>query len=333
MDWLRWHHGTVVDPKWRCIAAETGAKVGEVVAVWACMLEHASQAEKRGTLEGWRDKVYAMVLDLKPETVTAIRQAMDELVLSGEEITAWAKRQPSSADRVKKHRALQKRDVTPVTPREDESREEEIQKKKLSIHPSAGVRLDMSDEEHISFVIRLANRGMRENPAIDQEALRVLMPSHPKSRQAVADWRAAGVEWSTIEATVYDRASKYPPGGRYQQIGTLTYFDKAIAEAHESQEAMMVSVPSIDSTGESDDRIRHVPSELREWAERLDAKLHADELAKGEAERVLAHLRAANEQETRRMRVAERDAFLWIRLLNWYGERVGDPKPNGRKVA
>lgn len=340
MDWLRWHHGTVTDPKWRLIAMDAKAKVGEVVAVWACMLEHASQAESRGTLKGWRDKAYAMLLDMKPDTVTKIRENMQGLVLDGETLTAWDRRQPSSTERVRKHRERYRNtDVTHETDetldkrREEKIREEEIQKKKLSIQPSTGARLDLNDEEHTSLVIRLANRGMRENPALDQERLRPILPSHPASRQAVADWRLQGVDWPTIEATVYDRASKYPPNGRYTQIGTLAYFDKAIIEAQENALAMAIEAPTIDRESGTEDRLRLIPAESREWAERLDAKLRADELVKGEAERVLTHLRNANEQETKRMKASDREAFLWVRLLNWYGARVGDERPSGKVAA
>lgn len=42
MDWLRWWHGTVTDPKFQRIARMSGATVGEVLAVWACLLECAS---------------------------------------------------------------------------------------------------------------------------------------------------------------------------------------------------------------------------------------------------------------------------------------------------
>lgn len=43
MDWLRWWHGTVTDPKFQRVARMSGASVGEVLAVWACLLECASE--------------------------------------------------------------------------------------------------------------------------------------------------------------------------------------------------------------------------------------------------------------------------------------------------
>lgn len=48
IDWFRWHHGSVNDPKFQLVARRAGASVAEVVAVWACLLESASQSGDRG---------------------------------------------------------------------------------------------------------------------------------------------------------------------------------------------------------------------------------------------------------------------------------------------
>jgi HNH endonuclease len=44
IDWFRWHHGTVTDQKFPLVARRAGATVAEVIAVWACLLEHGSQS-------------------------------------------------------------------------------------------------------------------------------------------------------------------------------------------------------------------------------------------------------------------------------------------------
>lgn len=100
MDWLRWHHGTSTDPKWRVIAAESAQPLTAVLAVWGLMLETASQTEDRGTLAGWRDRVAAAALDLEPAAVEAVRAAMQGLVLDGERVVEWKKyREPLLRDR------------------------------------------------------------------------------------------------------------------------------------------------------------------------------------------------------------------------------------------
>ena len=45
MDWFRWHHGSVTDPKFQLVARRAGASLPDVLAVWAYVLEAASQAE------------------------------------------------------------------------------------------------------------------------------------------------------------------------------------------------------------------------------------------------------------------------------------------------
>jgi len=48
MDWFRWHHGSVTDPKFQLIARKSGCSVAEVIGFWAMLLESASMNEVRG---------------------------------------------------------------------------------------------------------------------------------------------------------------------------------------------------------------------------------------------------------------------------------------------
>ena len=115
--WFRWHHGCVTDPKFRVIALRcvTSVTVGHVLAVWASMLEYASQASPRGQIEGWDDEDCATLLGFATEQVCAIRNAMQGKTLNGNTLIAWNKRQPKrnddSKDRVRNFREKQ-RDVT-----------------------------------------------------------------------------------------------------------------------------------------------------------------------------------------------------------------------------
>ncbi|MGG6461422.1 hypothetical protein [Solilutibacter silvestris] len=91
--------------------------IAECVAVWAAMLECASQASPRGSLESWDDEDVAAGLGLDHAVVTAIREAMEGKVLSGNEISAWITRQPkrednSASDRKRAQRDRQKECVT-----------------------------------------------------------------------------------------------------------------------------------------------------------------------------------------------------------------------------
>lgn len=108
--WFRWHHGCVTDPKFRVIASRcvTSVTVGHVVAVWAMMMENASQATPRGQLSGWDDEDVAACLGFSVEQVSDIRRAMQGKVLDDYRLSAWEKRQPkredSSSSRTKKWR-------------------------------------------------------------------------------------------------------------------------------------------------------------------------------------------------------------------------------------
>jgi len=150
MDWLRWYHGTMNDPKWRVISRRAKSSIPVVLSVWAAMLENASQAMPRGVLQGWNHDDVAAALDLEPEDVQAVYDSMQGKTLDGDILTGWGKRQPkreredgTAADRKRAQREREKEtgepeshdpndSVTPshaksrqVTPRLDEIREEE----------------------------------------------------------------------------------------------------------------------------------------------------------------------------------------------------------------
>lgn len=123
-DWFRQYHGTPTDSKWRVVARRSGQHLAIVVALWTLMEDYASQQPERGSLTEWDDEVAAAALDLEPEQVRAIREAMQGLTLTGDRLTAWERRQPKrereddSAERVRQHRQRTK-DTKPddVTPR------------------------------------------------------------------------------------------------------------------------------------------------------------------------------------------------------------------------
>lgn len=132
--WFRWHHGTVTDPKWRVVAARASkalsrnVTVGHVVAVWAAMLECASQANPRGELVGWSDEDVAAGLGWDEEEVSAIREAMAGKTLGGNALAGWKARQikredATAADRKRNQREREALDKSRgVTHSDDSSR-------------------------------------------------------------------------------------------------------------------------------------------------------------------------------------------------------------------
>lgn len=138
MDWFRWHHGTVSDPKFQLVAKRAKTNVAAVLAVWATVLEAASQSEQRGNHGSLDHESIDLSLGLddgQSQSICAEMITRGLLDLDGS-ITAWGKRQikrereDSSTDRVRALRE-RKRNETPSnanetqeTPREEESREE-----------------------------------------------------------------------------------------------------------------------------------------------------------------------------------------------------------------
>jgi acyl dehydratase len=118
MAWVRLWEDMPTDPKWRVIAKRSGQSIAEAMAVFNFMLVAASKAN--GNLDAWSDEDVAAALDMEPEHVEAIRNAMQGKVLTGDRLSAWEVRQPKREDdslqRVRAHRERQrdavKRDVT-----------------------------------------------------------------------------------------------------------------------------------------------------------------------------------------------------------------------------
>jgi len=106
--WIRLWDDMPTDPKWRLVARRSKRSVHEVIAVFIFMLNTASDWSHRGHLENWNDEVVGAALDLDGDAVEAIRLAMQGLVLDGDKISGWEKRQPkredSSTERVKAFR-------------------------------------------------------------------------------------------------------------------------------------------------------------------------------------------------------------------------------------
>ena len=155
-DWLRLWHGTVTDTKFLWVARRSGARFGDVMAVWLALLEEASQADQRGDVSGFDAESFDCLLGADDGETLRIMQAMAAKGLIGEDmrLAGWERRQPeredlgnpstgamSAAERKRLQRQREKerytspvvtpchdesRPVTPCHDRVDESRGEEI---------------------------------------------------------------------------------------------------------------------------------------------------------------------------------------------------------------
>lgn len=97
MSWLRWWDGTCSDPKWRVIAARSKQPVGNVLAVWAWLLEQARPND--GELGEIDCEEVAVTYGYEIEHVEAIITAMsDKGLIEDASIKNWRKRQPKRED-------------------------------------------------------------------------------------------------------------------------------------------------------------------------------------------------------------------------------------------
>ena len=98
-------HGTVTDPKFQSVARKTGYPVGSVIAVWAALLECASNATQcnadatRGNVASFHCNDFDVLLGFEDGTVQSIFDAMkDRGLIVGDEIARWNDRQPKRED-------------------------------------------------------------------------------------------------------------------------------------------------------------------------------------------------------------------------------------------
>jgi hypothetical protein len=116
MEWFRWYHGAASDTKWSIIARLSKQNIGTVVSIWIALLEHASQADPRGSVADFDHETIDALYGYPEGTTVTTCNAMKRKGLFDDEmmIVSWAKRQPkreredNSAERVRKHREKKK---------------------------------------------------------------------------------------------------------------------------------------------------------------------------------------------------------------------------------
>ncbi len=116
IDWFRWHHGTVNDPKFRLVARRAGARVGDVIALWGLLLEQASANTDRGHPGAVDWESVDLAMDLPDGGTQAIFAAMvDRKLIDADtgRIVRWEARQPKREDSTaaERKRAQRERDA------------------------------------------------------------------------------------------------------------------------------------------------------------------------------------------------------------------------------
>lgn len=116
IDWFRWHHGSVTDPKFQLVARKSGVRLPDVLAVWAFVLEKASSSDERGAFGEIDCESVDCLFGLDEGKTAEILGHMEaRCLISCGAVSSWDKRQPKrereddkSTSRVQELRKRQK---------------------------------------------------------------------------------------------------------------------------------------------------------------------------------------------------------------------------------
>ena len=110
MEWFRWYHGVVFDPKFKLVARKSGQPVTAVISVWAALLECASQAECRGDISSFDCENFDIGFDLPDGACQAIVDALEGKGLIHEgRLSRWEVRQPEPERQSKSNKVRQRK--------------------------------------------------------------------------------------------------------------------------------------------------------------------------------------------------------------------------------
>lgn len=229
IDWFRWHHGSVNDPKFGLVARKAAARVGDVIAVWALILEQASANTERGLFGAIDCEATDFLLGADDGTTARILEAMQgRALVDGERVTRWEERQPKRerVDNTAAERKRQQRErdsantgatagVTSghamshqVTPREEERREEKNNDDSASAAAGAGVVVvdpDPAEPDHPRAAAMPPREDLPEStdPAVVLSvALRKLGVNATFTHPTVQDWSTRKVPMAVLHAAV-----------------------------------------------------------------------------------------------------------------------------------
>lgn len=128
MDWFRWYNGATRDPKFGLIAKRVGTSAAEVIAVWAAVLEAASESDQRGNAGEIDFDSLDFLLGIPEGRSKSIYTEMigKGLVNDDNRVSKWEKRQPkredpSAYERVKAFRARKQDDTQGNAPTDDDT--------------------------------------------------------------------------------------------------------------------------------------------------------------------------------------------------------------------
>ncbi|MBD8654144.1 hypothetical protein IFT68_00705 [Oxalobacteraceae sp. CFBP 13730] len=275
IDWFRWHHGSVNDPKFGLVARKASARVGDVIAVWALILEQASANTERGLFGTIDCEATDFLLGADDGTTARILEAMQgRALVDGDRVTRWEERQPKRerVDNTGTERKRQQRErdkansgsdagVTSghamshqVTPREEERREENNNDDSASAAAGAGVVVvdpDPAEPDHPRAAAMPPREDSPEStdPAVILSvALRKLGVNATFTHPTVQDWSTRKVPMAVLHAAVATAreqkgpVAKIPPNYLARIVEELLNPPAASAQAYGKPAAAPIQV-------------------------------------------------------------------------------------------
>ena len=111
IEWFRWHHGSVTDPKFLLVARKAGVSLPDVLAVWVFILEKASAADQRGLIgELDTDAIDCLFGFDDGATASIVKHMEERSLIGGGAIASWEKRQPKREDDTSAERKRRQRE-------------------------------------------------------------------------------------------------------------------------------------------------------------------------------------------------------------------------------
>ena len=118
MNWWRAYHGISTDPKYQVVLRHIashrvtsrhpespGVRLSDISSIWVWLVDFASQNQPRGSIEGFQIDHIAVATGLQDEDVEAIIEGFRwRKMITGNLLTAFEKRQPSSTFRMQEKR-------------------------------------------------------------------------------------------------------------------------------------------------------------------------------------------------------------------------------------
>lgn len=159
MEWFRWWHGTLTDPKFQWVARKSGQSFTSVIALWVALLERASSVTQgdasvtRGDVAGFDCDDHDVLFGLDDGSCAKIFDAfVAKGMIANSAIANWEKRQPKredpSAERTRAYRERKAKESSvttgdaTVTQSDDKSRED---KSRENLEPNGSVDSNAAD--------------------------------------------------------------------------------------------------------------------------------------------------------------------------------------------